>query len=85
MQEIKKDPESERLLTEYKMTKVRIQNFMNNNAKEHKRNIARFELLQKKVMSNKKIYKYLSSEQDFTSMMANINQILSQAVENDYK
>ena len=54
MQEVKKDPECEKLL-------------------------------KKKVSNNKKLSRYLNSEQQFTSMMAHINQILSQAVENDYK
>ena len=78
MQEVKKDPESEKLLTEYKMTQV-------NDQKDQKRNLAKFESLKKKVFNNKKLSRYLNSEQQFTSMMAHINQILSQAVENDYK
>ena len=85
MKEIKKDSESERLLTDYKMSKVKIQNFISNTSKEHKKNLAQFEFLEKKVFSNKKLYRYIQSEQEFTYMMANINQILSQAVENDYK
>lgn len=85
MQEIKNDPESERLLTEYKLSQVKNQNFMINNQKEQKRNQAKLESLHKKVLNNKKVYKYLNSEQEFTAMMANINQILSQTVENDYK
>ena len=80
MQEVKKDPESEKLLTEYKMTQVKVQNFTVND-----QNLAKFESLKKKVFNNKKLSRYLNSEQQFTSMMAHINQILSQAVENDYK
>ena len=38
-----------------------------------------------KVINNKKINRYLNSEQQFTAMMANINQILAKAVEPDYK
>ena len=79
MQEVKKDPESEKLLTEYKMTQVKVQNFTVNDQKDQKRNLAKFESLKKKLS------RYLNSEQQFTSMMAHINQILSQAVENDYK
>ena len=79
MQEVKKDPESEKLLTEYKMTQVKVQNFTVNDQKDQKRNLAKF------VFNNKKLSRYLNSEQQFTSMMAHINQILSQAVENDYK
>ena len=82
MQEVKKDPESEKLLTEYKMTQVKVQNFTVN---DQKGNLAKFESLKKKVFNNKKLSRYLNSEQQFTSMMAHINQILSQAVENDYK
>lgn len=85
MQEVKKDPECEKLLTEYKLNQVKIQNFMVNNPKEQKRNSVKFESLKKKVLNNKKLSRYLNSEQQFTSMMAHINQILSQAVENDYK
>ena len=85
MKEIKKDSECEKLLTDYKMSKVKVQNFIKNNQKEYKKDIAKFESLQKKVLNNKKLYRYLHSEQQFTYMMANINQILSQAVENDYK
>ena len=80
MQEVKKDPE-----TEYKMTQVKVQNFTVNDQKDQKRNLAKFESLKKKVFNNKKLSRYLNSEQQFTSMMAHINQILSQAVENDYK
>ena len=58
---------------------------MVNNQKEQKRNLAKFESLKKRVFNNKKLSRYLNSEQQFTTMMANINQILSQAVENDYK
>lgn len=85
MKEVKKDSDCEKLLAEYKVVSVKVQNFMTNNPKEHKRNLAKYELLQKKVFNNKKLYRYLNSEQQFTAMMANINQILSQAVENDYK
>ena len=85
MQEVKKDPESEKLLTEYKMTQVKVQNFTVNDQKDQKRNLAKFESLKKKVFNNKKLSRYWNSEQQFTSMMAHINQILSQAVENDYK
>ena len=53
--------------------------------RSQKRNLAKFESLKKKVFNNKKLSRYLNSEQQFTSMMAHINQILSQAVENDYK
>ena len=66
MQEVKKDSDCEKLLAEYKVVSVKVQNFMTNNPKEHKRNLAKY-------------------EQQFTAMMAHINQILSQAVENDYK
>ena len=58
---------------------------MVNDQKEQKRNSVKFESLKKKVFNNKKLSRYLNSEQQFTSMMAHINQILSQAVENDYK
>ena len=34
MQEVKKDPESEKLLTEYKMTQVKVQNFTVNDQKD---------------------------------------------------
>ena len=49
MQEVKKDPESEKLLTEYKMTQVKVQNFTVNDQKDQKRNLAKFESLKKKV------------------------------------
>ena len=42
MQEVKKDPESEKLLTEYKMTQVKVQNFTVNDQKDQKRNLAKF-------------------------------------------
>lgn len=85
MQDVKKDPECEKLLTEYKMSQVKAQNFVTKDQKEYKRNISKFELLKKKVINNKKLSRYLNSEQEFTSMMAHINQILSKAVESDYK
>ena len=47
MQEVKKDPESEKLLTEYKMTQVKVQNFTVNDQKDQKRNLAKFESLRK--------------------------------------
>ena len=43
MQEVKKDPECEKLLTEYKLNQVKIQNFMVNDPKEQKRNSVKFE------------------------------------------
>jgi cell fate (sporulation/competence/biofilm development) regulator YlbF (YheA/YmcA/DUF963 family) len=85
MREIKNDPESEKLLTEYKMSQAKIQNFILNNPKDQKKILNKLESLQKKVVNNKKINRYLNSEQQFTAMMANINQILAKAVEHDYK
>ena len=85
MKEIKNDPDSENLLIEYKLSQAKVQNFIINNSKEKKKSLSKFESLQRKVLNNKKINKYLNSEQQFTNMMNNINQILAQAVENDYK
>lgn len=85
MKEIKNDPDSEKLLIEYKLSQAKVQNFIINNSKEKKKSLSKFESLQRKVLNNKKINKYLNSEQQFTNMMNNINQILAQAVENDYK
>ena len=85
MREIKADPESEKLLAEYKMSQAKIQNFILNNPKDQKKILTKLESLQKKVVNNKKINRYLNSEQQFTAMMANINQILAKAVEPDYK
>lgn len=85
MREIKSDPESEKLLIEYKLNQAKIQNFIMNNSKDKKKSLSKFESLQRKVLNNKKINKYLNSEQQFTHMMNNINQILAQAVESDYK
>ena len=39
MQDVKKDPECEKLLTEYKMSQVKAQNFVTKDQKEYKRNI----------------------------------------------
>ena len=85
MKEVKSDPESEKLLTEYKISQAKIQNIILNNPKNKKKSLAKLESLQKKALNNKKINRYLNSEQQFTAMMVNINQILAQAVENDYK
>ncbi len=85
MKEIKSDPDSEKLLAEYKLSQAKVQNFIISNPKDKKKSLSKFESLQRKVLNNKKINKYLNSEQQFTNMMNNINQILAQAVENDYK
>ena len=55
MREIKDDPESEKLLTEYKMSQAKIQNFIINNPKDKKRTLAKLESFQKKVFNNKKL------------------------------
>lgn len=73
------------MLIEYKLNQAKVQNFIINNSKDDKKSLSKFESLQRKVLNNKKINRYLNSEQQFTHMMNNINQILAQAVENDYK
>ncbi|CEH35309.1 YlbF family regulator [Romboutsia lituseburensis] len=85
MAEIKNDKECEKLLTDYRKAQVQIQNFAMRNQQLDKRTMSKIDIIQKKVYSNKKLCDYLNSEQKFTTMMNNINKILAQAVEKDYK
>jgi len=50
-----------------------------------RKTISKIEATQNRVANNKKLCHYLNSEQNFTLMMNNINKILAQAVEKDYK
>jgi len=85
MIEVKNDKETENLLIEYRSLQLELQKNAINNKKVDKKSKLKIESIQKKVANNKIIYNYLISEQKFTSMMDNINKILANAVEKDYK
>ena len=85
MKEVKNDKETENLLKDYRTLQLELQRNAMNHKKIDKKNLVKMESIQNKVSSNKLIYDYLISEQKFTVMMDNINKILSNTIEKDYK
>lgn len=85
MQDVKSDKECERLLKDYRVLQMQIQSYAMKNQKMDKKTTMKVENTQKRVTNNKKLYNYLTNEQKLTLMMDNINKILAQAVEKDYK
>ncbi|MGL5693411.1 MAG: YlbF family regulator [Peptostreptococcaceae bacterium] len=79
MKEVKGDKKSESLLREYKIYQLQRSQIPNNLLNKDANNV------QSKIKKNKKVYNYLENEQNFIQMMNNINLILSEAVDNDYK
>jgi len=85
MKEIKNDEESEKLLKDYRNIQIQIQSYAMKNQQIDRKTMSKIEGTQNRVANNKKLCNYLNSEQKFTLMMNNINKILAQAVEKDYK
>ena len=85
MIEVKSDNETENLFKEYRLLQLELQKNAINNKKLDKKGKSKIEAIQKRVSKNQTIYNNLISEQKFTSMMENINKILANVVENDYK
>ena len=85
MQELKQDKDNEDLLKNYKFIKAQMESCKNVDRNLYLRSKGLYESIQRKAMKNKKVYKYIEAEQKFTTMMNNINNILAEAVENDYK
>lgn len=85
MKQVKTDKECEKLLKDYRNIQLQMQSYAIRNQQIDKKTMSKIEGTQKKVASNKKLCNYLNSEQRFTLMMDNINKIIVQAVEKDYK
>lgn len=85
MIEVKNDKETETLLREYRLLQLELQKNAINNKKLDRKGKSKIESIQKRVSKNQTIYNYLISEQKFTAMMDNINKILANIVEEDYK
>lgn len=85
MKEIKSDKECEELLKDYRLAQMQIQSCAVKNQQMDKKTNTKIENTKKKVTNNKKLYNYLTNEQKLTLMMDNINKILAQTVEKDYK
>lgn len=85
MKEIKKDKQSEELLTQYKKNQYDLQYSTMNNKKIDKKSLRRMEEIQKKVKNNEKIYNYILAEEKFNLLMDNINKIIAQTIKEDYK
>ncbi|MDK2563257.1 YlbF family regulator [Romboutsia sedimentorum] len=85
MKDVKNDKECEKLLKDYREIQIKIQTHTIKNVAIDKKTMNKIESTQKRVSNNKKLSNYLTSEQKFTLMMNNINKILAQAVEKDYK
>ena len=64
---------------------MQLQRYRNKNEKIDKKTAIKFESTQKKISKNKKVATYLESEQKINLLMDNINKILAQAIENDYR
>lgn len=85
MKDVKEDKKSEELLKEYRTLQMNIQS-LNLNGKEINGNMVRkLEMSKKKIVENKKVLNYLNSEEKFAQMMNNINKIIAESVEKDYK
>ena len=85
MKDIKSDSKSEKLLRDYKMIQLELQRCRTNNEKIDSNIIKNIDSIEKRVKNNKKVNNYLKYEKIFMDMMADINIILSNMVENDYK
>lgn len=85
MKEIKNDEGSEKLLKDYRNIQIQIQSYSIKNQQIDRKTMSKIEGIQNRVANNKKLCNYLNSERKFTLMMTNINKILAQAVEKDYK
>lgn len=85
MKQVKTDKECEKLLKDYRNIQLQMQSYAIRNQQIDKKTMSKIQGTQNKVASNKKLCNYLNSEQRFTLMMDNINKIIAQAVEKDYK
>lgn len=85
MKNIKRDKNNEYLLSEYKKTQYNLQYATMNNKKIDKKSLKRMEEIQNKIRNNEKIYDYLLAEQKFNLMMDNINKIIANTIDEDYK
>ncbi|MEF9991958.1 MAG: YlbF family regulator [Romboutsia sp.] len=85
MDEVQKDKSSEELLKTYRSIQIEIQNYMVKNQQIDKKNQRRIEGIQQRVSNNKIVSNYLINEQKLNRLMENINKILAQAIENDYR
>ena len=56
-----------------------------NNKKIDKKSLKKMEEIQNKIRNNEKIYNYLLAEQKFNLMMDNINKIIANTIDEDYK
>lgn len=85
MKEVKSDKNSENILKEYRLSQVELQNNTSQNKALDKRLAKKIETIENKIKKNKKVYNYLKNEQNLINMMNNINKILYDAVDKDYK
>ncbi|MGL6107399.1 YlbF family regulator [Romboutsia sp.] len=85
MTEVKKDKKLEELLKEYKVTQIEIQSCLMQNKSLDKKSKIKINIIQDEIGKNKKLQQYLICESKFTCMMDNINKILAQTIEKDYR
>jgi len=85
MKDIKSDQKSKKLLRDYKMIQLELQRCKAQNEKIDSSIIKNIDSIERKVKSNKKVANYLKYEKIFMDMMTDINIILSNMVEDDYK
>lgn len=85
MDELKNDKSSEVLLKEYRMIQMEVRNCSIKNQPIDKNIKKRIGNIQTKIGNNKIVSNYMASEQKLTELMDNINKILAQSIENDYK
>lgn len=85
MDEIKKDKESEDLLKNYKFIQLQMKSYENKDERLYQRSKEIYKSMNKKVIKNKKVSRYLINEEKFNIMMNNINKIIADAIKDDYK
>lgn len=85
MNEIKKDKDAEKILKEYKSTQLEIQKYLIQNRSVDKTSKAKMDSIQSAIGRSRKLQRYLVCEKRFTGMMDNINKIIAQYIEQDYK
>ena len=85
MKDVKNDKKSEELLKEYRDMQIYIQGLAIKGKELDKKMVRKLETIQKKVANNINVSNYLDSEEKFAQMMNNINKIIADSVEKDYR
>lgn len=85
MNEVKKDKNASKTLENLRNTQLEIQRAQVSGEKLNQSKVNKFEEIYKTASSNPKLSNYLQAELKFMQIMEDINKILAEAVEGDYK